>query len=59
MTEITSEIRKRIASNLREFGYNVDDEFVSKQVDRIIAGEEPSNIIMMMTKSQLEQNNLI
>jgi len=51
---------KRITSNLRKFGYfDLTQEEVLASYDKAMAGEDPVGIIDMMTKGQLEQNNLL
>ena len=53
-------IVKAIHRNLVEFGYgNLTLAEVQASYDKAIAGEKPKGIIDMMTKSQLEANDLI
>lgn len=53
-------IVKSIQRNLTEFGYGgLTYEVVLASYDRAISGLEPVGIIDMMTRSQLEQNDLL
>ena len=58
-TPVSDASRKAIARNLREFGYAVTDEFVSQEIDRLLAGEKPTNAIGMFTESQMKKNGLL
>ena len=64
MSKVTEKERpvlaKAIRRNLVEFGYtSLTLETVSTELDKVLDGAEPENIIGMMVKSQLEENNLI
>lgn len=59
MAEMTDSILKAITYNLQDFGYNVTEDYVKVQIGKIKQGEKEDNIIMMMVKSQLEQNGLL
>lgn len=57
--EMNESVRKQVAANLREFGYDVTDETVSGEIDSLLAGEHPKNIIAMFTESQLKKNGYL
>ena len=53
-------IARAIRRNLVEFGYSdLTEDKVSSEMDKLFEGIEPDNIIGMMIKGQLEENNLI
>ena len=53
-------IVESIRRNLVNFGYaGLTTEEVLASYDKAINGEQPSGIIDLMTKSQLEQNGLL
>lgn len=53
-------IAKAIRQNLVEFGYtNLTLDEVLTELDKVLDGTEPENIIGMMVKGQLEENDLI
>ena len=64
MARVTEKNRKVIAKairhNLVEFGYtNLTLDDVLTELDKVLDGTEPENIIGMMVKGQLEENDLI
>ena len=49
-----------ITKNLREFGYgSLTEDQVLQSYDKAMTGEKPTNIIDMMTRKQLEQNDML
>ena len=48
-----------LTNNLRGFGYDVTQEFVQAEVDALLRGEKPKNIIGMMAETQLKQDGLL
>lgn len=53
-------ISANIAANLKEFGYtDVTDEIVVAKVERLLDGQEPDEIIGMLAKNMLIENNLL
>ena len=57
--EITPDVKAKVAANLRDFGYDITDEYVAGVIDKLVAGEKPTGIIGMMAQSQLKQNGYL
>ena len=60
MKEITTEAIDAIRQNLVDFGYgSLTPAFVKAQVDLVMSGGTPRNIIGMFCKDMLEKNGYL
>ena len=58
--EIPKEVVQQITHNLVDFGYDgLTEEQVQTEVDKLVAGEKPTNAVGMFTESMLIENGYI
>ena len=60
MKPITDDTIRGIHHNLQEFGYGgLTVEYVKREVDKLIAGEQPAGIISMFANNMLRKNGYL
>ncbi len=52
-------MRAKVYANLKEFGYDVTQEYVDGEIDKLLKSEKPTNIIGMMTETMLQEAGII
>jgi len=57
---ITEDVSRAIWRNLKEFGYaSLTPEFVAEQVQAIVEGKNPQNIIAQFARTMLVENGYL
>lgn len=60
MKEFTPDVGVAVAKNLREFGYPVDDEFVTRVCQELVNGEDPeAGVVAMFARDILRENGYL
>jgi len=60
MKAITDATIRQITRNLREFGYDgLTDQAVREQVEAVMTGERPANVIGMFARTMLVKNGYL
>ena len=60
MKAITDATIRQITRNLREFGYDgLTDQAVREQVEAVMTGERPANVIGMFARNMLVKNGYL